>query len=57
MFKPDEQGVGRIDGAKPSRRAIEMGQKPEVVWYREEQRVEPHPLQKAPEAGEKRFPF
>jgi hypothetical protein len=56
VVKPDEQGVGRIDGAELTRRAVEMGQRSEVAWYREEQRVEPHPLQKAPEAGERRFP-
>lgn len=57
VVKPDEQGLGRIDVAELTRRAIEMGQRPEVAWYREEQRVEPHPLQKAPEDDERRFPF
>lgn len=57
VVKPDEQGVGRIDVEALTRRAIEMGQQPEVVWYREEQRIEPHPLQKAPEPGESRHPF
>lgn len=57
VVKPDDQGVGRIDMAELTRRAIEMGQRTEVAWYREEQRVEPHPLQKAPEPNEKRFPF
>jgi hypothetical protein len=56
MVKPDEQGVGRIDVQAMTRRAVALGYQPEVVWYREEQRVEPHPLQKAPEPGEERFP-
>lgn len=55
VVKPDEQGVGRIDVAELTRRAVEMGRRPEVFWYREEQRVEPHPLQKAPEPGESRY--
>jgi hypothetical protein len=57
LIKPDEQGVNRIDGGQLTGKAVEMSQNPEVVWYREEQRTEPHPLQKAPDPGEKRFPF
>ena len=57
VVKPDEQGVNRIDVAELTRNAIEMSQSPEVVWYREQQNTEPHPIQKAPDEGEKRFPF
>ena len=57
VVKPDEHGVSRIDFAELTRKAIEMSQSPEVVWYREEQKTEPHPLQKAPDEGEQRFPF
>jgi hypothetical protein len=55
VVKPDEQGVNRIDFGELTRMAIEMSQSPEVVWYREEQNTEPHPVQKAPDEGEKRF--
>lgn len=57
VVKPDEQGVNRLDFEALTGKAIEMSQSPEVVWYREEQKTEPHPLQKAPEQAEKRFPF
>jgi hypothetical protein len=57
VVKPDEQGVNRIDVEELSRKAIDMSQSVGVVWYREEQTTLPHPLQKAPEEGEKRFPF
>jgi hypothetical protein len=56
LVRPDDQGVNRIDVEAMTRWAIDMGGRPEVVWYREEQRVEPHPLQKAPEPGEGRYP-
>ena len=57
MVKADEQGVNRIDAGELTRKAIEMSQSPEVAWCREEQKTEPHPLQKAPDEGEKRFLF
>jgi len=57
VVKPDEQGVKRFDFGELTRKAIEMSQSGEVVWYPEEQKTEPHPLQKAPDEGEKRFPF
>jgi hypothetical protein len=57
VVKPDAQGVGRIDVEEMTRRAVAMGDRPEVVWYLEEQRIEPHPLQKAPEGSEQRYPF
>ena len=56
LIKSDEQGVGRIDVTLMTRKVVEMGQEPEVVWYREEQRLEPHPIQKAPEPGESGHP-
>lgn len=57
LVRPDEQGVGGINLEELSRRCVEMGQDGQVLWYREDQRIEPHPLQKAPEPGERRFPF
>lgn len=56
LVKPDDQGVGRIDVEVLTRWAIDMGRRPEVAWYREEQQIEPHPLQKAPEPDESRYP-
>ena len=56
LVRSDEKGVGRIDVTLMTKKAVEMGQEPEVVWYREEQRLEPHPVQKAPEPGESRYP-
>ncbi len=52
MVRPDEQGVNRIDVKAMSNRAIELGDRPEVVWYREEQKIEMHPLQKPPDENE-----
>ena len=49
-----EQGVNRIDGGELTRKAIEMSQGSDVVWYREQQIIEPHPLQNAPHEGEER---
>jgi hypothetical protein len=57
VVKPDEAGVGRIDMERLVGLGIGMGQSPEVVWYQEERRIETHPLQKAPEPGERRHPF
>ncbi len=56
MVKPDEQGVNRIDVKAMSNRAIELGHQHEVVWYREEQKIEIHPLQQKPGENETRFP-
>ena len=56
MVKPHEEGVGRIVPAELTHRALEMGHEPEVVWYREVQSIEPHPLQTSPDEGESRFP-
>jgi hypothetical protein len=55
VVKPDEQGVNRIDGGELTRKAIEISQGPDVVWHREQQIIEPHPLQNAPLEGEERF--
>ena len=52
MVQPDEQGVNRLDAKAMARKAVEMGQSAEVVWYREEQQVELHPLQKDRDPGE-----
>jgi hypothetical protein len=55
MVRPDEQGVNRIDVKAMSDRAIELGHRPEVIWYRERQEIEVHPLQKSPDENETRF--
>jgi hypothetical protein len=52
LVRPDDGGVNRIDSRAMAPRAVEMGQSPEVVWYREDQQVEVHPLQKARDPGE-----
>jgi hypothetical protein len=44
--QPD--GTGRIDSAKMVQRALELGQSPDVVWYPQDQQVQPHPIQKPP---------
>ncbi len=56
LIKPDGQGGGRIDVTLMTRKAAEMGQLAGVVWYPEERRHETHPVQKAPEPGESRYP-
>jgi hypothetical protein len=53
MVRPDAQGVNRIDSEAMGRRAVDLGQSPEVVWYQEEQRIDLHPLQKAPDPDER----
>ncbi len=55
VIKVDEKGENRFDFDELTRRAIEMSQSPEVVWYREVQKTELHSIQKAPEDGEMRF--
>jgi hypothetical protein len=54
LVRADEQRIGRLDVEAMTRKALEMGQRPEVIWHREEQRVELHPVQKAPDPGERR---
>jgi hypothetical protein len=56
LVKPDEQGVGRIDVEALTQWAVEMGRRPEVVWYRETEQIKPHPLQKDPDLDERRYP-
>jgi hypothetical protein len=55
MVRPDNHGVTRIDAQAMAGRAVEMGQSPQVVWYREDQQVELHPLPKARDPGETSF--
>jgi hypothetical protein len=57
IIVPDGQGTGRIDVAKMTERAVGMGHRFEVARSQEEPRIEPHPIQKAPEASEQRSPF
>ena len=49
-------GNGRIDVDAMVRRAIEMGESPEVTWYPESEDIQPHPIQKAPEPEERQTP-
>jgi hypothetical protein len=53
VIKVDEKGTGRIDADKMAQRALELAQSPAVEWYPEDQRVQLHPMQKAPDPGEK----
>jgi hypothetical protein len=53
LMKVDEGGSGRIDVQRMEEQAIKLGSLPAVEWYPEEQRIELHPLQKAPGPGEK----
>jgi hypothetical protein len=46
ISQPD--GTGRIDVPMMVHRAVEMARAPDVSWQREEQLVEPHPVQIAP---------
>jgi len=51
---PDLIGLdGKLDTEGLFRRALEWGQEAQMVWYREEQVVEPHPAQQQREAHEK----
>lgn len=38
-------GTRRIDTEKLVAHGCELGEAPELLWRREEQRIEPHPLQ------------
>ena len=55
LVRPDDHGVNRIDAKAMALRAVEMGHSSEVVWYREEEQIELHPLQKARDPGEASF--
>jgi hypothetical protein len=48
-------GTARIDPAKLVQQAIELGLESGVPWYKESEDIHPHPIQKAPEAGEVSF--
>jgi len=51
---PDLIGLdGRLDSEGLFRRALEWGQEPQMVWYREEHIVEHHPIQQQREPHEK----
>jgi len=51
---PDMIGLdGKLDSEGLFRRAFEWGQEPQMVWYREEHIVEPHPVQQQREPHEK----
>lgn len=50
----DGQGHARLDPEKMVLQATEIARRPTVTWYRESEHIEPHPVQKAPEADEQR---
>ena len=51
---PDLIGLdGKLDSEGLFRRALEWGQEPRMVWYKEEQDIGPHPIQQQREAHEK----
>ncbi len=49
----DEKGQARIDPEKMADQAVQLARLPSVVWYREAEQIQPHPLQKKPEPDEK----
>jgi hypothetical protein len=50
VAQPD--GTGRIDPEKMVRGAIQMAEATDIAWHREDQRIQPHPIQKPPGPGE-----
>ena len=51
---PDMIGLdGKLDSEGLFRRAFEWGQEPQMVWYKDEQVIDPHPSQQQREPHEK----
>jgi len=51
---PDMIGLdGKLDSEGLFRRALEWGQEPQMVWYKDEQVIDPHPSQQQREPHEK----
>jgi len=51
---PDMIGMnGKLDSEELFRRALEWGQEPQMVWYKEEQVIDLHPIQQQREPHEK----
>ena len=48
----DKKGFAYLDPLKLIFRSTEQARQPSVKWYRESEQIEPHPVQKAPEANE-----
>jgi hypothetical protein len=44
---------GKLDSEGLFRRAVEWGQELQMVWYKEEQFIDPHPVQQQREPREK----
>jgi len=44
---------GKLDSEGLFRRALEWGQEPQMVWYKDEQVIDPHPIQQQREPHEK----
>jgi hypothetical protein len=51
-LKTDEKRYTRIDVEKMVQRGIDIARSGQTRWYPEEEKVEPHPVQKAPDPGE-----
>jgi hypothetical protein len=51
---PDLIGLdGKLDSEGIFRRALAWGQEPQMVWYKEEQVIDPHPVQQQRDQHEK----
>jgi len=46
-------GIGRVDPAKLGEISIALGKSDEVRWHPEDQNIQMHPMQQAPEPGER----
>ncbi|MBO0861408.1 MAG: hypothetical protein J2P21_23540 [Chloracidobacterium sp.] len=49
LIRPD----GGLDAEKIFQRVLECGREPQMIWYKEEQIVEPHSIQQSREPHEK----
>jgi hypothetical protein len=48
----DENGYKRVDGKKVFDEALRLARSSSHTWYPEDQRIEAHPVQKAPDPDE-----
>ena len=53
VTKNDETGVRRIDVEKMVQRALALGQVSNLHWHPEDKQIQMHPVQKAPDPGER----
>ncbi|MEI8196137.1 MAG: hypothetical protein WCI73_09535 [Phycisphaerae bacterium] len=52
-LQKDDKGFAHLDGAKLFDEAIRLAGLPSVRWFMEDECIEPHPIQKAPEPDER----